>query len=171
MLKQAHKATREEKEKSPRFFLSCYSGSFYTMDKALLKDGILRVLLDNKNRNNRIKTEYIANELQITNARCNSLIIQICKDGYIHTTAFAVHGEFRQDYICRIRPEGEDFLISDGGYTSLERKRKNSNAWKITQNAIIAITAIGTLLVSISQCTISNKTNELQKQIDTLNAK
>jgi hypothetical protein len=136
------------------------------MQEAKVKDGILEYLLANHGWGN---TANIYRHLEMEHSTITTLANKIAADGYIQiepTASFKVQDAL----LLHLLPPGKYFM-SVGGYVQKERKRKYSKNWNTIQNAIIAITAVGTLLVGISQCAISNKTSELEKQIEILKSK
>lgn len=138
------------------------------MVKARTKDRILQHLLDIKNRTAKENgTKEMSDILQISRALCTTLVQQIAEDGYIESIEVRTNDRYGPDYVCRLLDVGEVFLI-DGGYESQQRRLRNSRNWKIAQNAIIAITAVLTVLIGCKTCEVTDRTNELEKQIDKL---
>ena len=127
-------------------------------------DTVLRHMASNSNDEPK-RPDLICNKagLDLQKDTAYLLLNKLYLDGYVtkgHTGGA----------IYTINGNGVTFINNDG-YAGSERRLRYSRNWKIIQNAILAITAVATLLVSIKQCAITDKTNELQRQIDSLNKK
>ena len=99
------------------------------MDDATIKDKILQQLVDIKN--NSASNHVLAEIIGVPSTTVYALAKEMAIQHHVETIDTATFESY-YSLIVALRPEGRHFFIN-GGYSSLDRKRKNSNVWKIMQ--------------------------------------